>query len=100
MDAEGDSSTVNTAVEKLAQVAITCTGLKIHIPACQPAAQLVTIEDEVLKLISELKGHNCIFGEPLALNQFLEPSDEEEIGGGSLEFEGPGGDETIVTVMS
>ncbi|KIK75037.1 hypothetical protein PAXRUDRAFT_173999, partial [Paxillus rubicundulus Ve08.2h10] len=50
-----DSITVKAAVEKLAQVAITRTGLKICIPARQPAPQLVTIEDEVLKLISELK---------------------------------------------
>ncbi|KIK75414.1 hypothetical protein PAXRUDRAFT_172896 [Paxillus rubicundulus Ve08.2h10] len=100
MDAEGDSVTVNAAVGKLAQVAITRTGLKICIPARQPAPQLVAIEDEVLKSISKLKGHSCIFGEPLTLNQFLEPSDEEEIGGDSVEFEGPEGDETIVAVVS
>ncbi|KIK92742.1 hypothetical protein PAXRUDRAFT_146634, partial [Paxillus rubicundulus Ve08.2h10] len=96
MDAEGDSITANAAVEKLAQVAITCTGLKIHIPTRQPAPQLVAIEDEVSKSISKLKGCNHIFGEPLTLNQFPEPSDEEDIGGDS----GPEGDETIVTVVS
>ncbi|KIK72351.1 hypothetical protein PAXRUDRAFT_22089 [Paxillus rubicundulus Ve08.2h10] len=81
LDAEGDSITVNAAVEKLAQVAITCTGLKIRIPARQPAPQLVAIKDEVSKSISKLKGHNRIFGEPLTLNQFLEPSDEKRLVG-------------------
>jgi hypothetical protein len=103
MDAEGDSSTATTAVEKLAQVAtrVTHTGLKICIPACQPASQLVAVENEVSKSIFELKGRHRIIGEPATLDQFLEPSEEEEIGDSlSSEFEGLEGDSTIVAVMS
>jgi hypothetical protein len=103
MDAEGDLSAATTTVEKLAQVAIrvTHTGLKIRILARQPASQLVAIENEVSKSISELKGCHCIIGESATLNQFLELSEEEEIGNSlSSEFEGLEGDSTIVAVVS
>jgi hypothetical protein len=103
MDTEGDSSAATTAVKKLAQVAtrVAHTGLKIHIPAHQPASQLVAVENEVSKSISELKGRHRIIGEPATLDQFLEPSEEEEIGDSlSSEFEGLEGDSTIVAVVS
>ncbi|KIK76074.1 hypothetical protein PAXRUDRAFT_170975 [Paxillus rubicundulus Ve08.2h10] len=97
MDVEGNTGTATVTVEKLAQAAASCTGLKIHIPACRPAPQLITMEKEVMESISQLKACNRIFGELLTLDQFLEPSEEAEIGD-SLEFEG--GDETIVAVVS
>ncbi|KIK78833.1 hypothetical protein PAXRUDRAFT_162951, partial [Paxillus rubicundulus Ve08.2h10] len=59
--------------------------------------QLITAEKVVSDSISQLKGRNCIFGEPPTLDQFLEPFEEQEIGD-SLEFEG--GDNAIVDAVS
>ncbi|KAI6016551.1 hypothetical protein EDC04DRAFT_2903145 [Pisolithus marmoratus] len=92
MDAEGDSDVTIHAVEVLATGASNHSGLKICIPA-QPSLQLTTLEDKVTSFVNELKSQNCIFGEPLGLDDFLEPTEEAEIGD-PLDFEG--GDEEIV----
>lgn len=92
MQAEGDSDAAVAAVETLATSASNRTGLKIRIPA-RPPPQLVTLENEVSSYLTELKSRNRIFGEPMALDNFLEPAEEAEVPD-PLDFSG--GDEAIV----
>ncbi|KAI6010392.1 hypothetical protein BKA83DRAFT_102881 [Pisolithus microcarpus] len=92
MQAEGDSDVAIAAVETLATSASNWTGLKIHIPA-QPPLQLVTLKIKVSSYLTEIKGHNHIFGKPMALNNFLEPAEEAEVPG---PLDSGGGDEAIV----
>jgi len=44
--------------------------------------------------VAELKGHNCIFGELLTINELVEPLEEKEIGYSLYQFKG--GDDDIV----
>jgi len=97
MDAEGDSDIAMSAVEQLAQAASRRTGLKIRIPARQPPlAQLAALEDEITVSIQDSRTRNRIFGQPLSLDEFLEPVEEWEVGD-SLEFEG--GDKAIMAAV-
>src|SRR5882724_6340303 len=91
MDAEGDTEKALHNVQKLAA----CTHLpriKIKIPAHAP--KLVATEEALMHSVAELKGHNCIFGELLTINELVEPLEEKEIGY-SL-YQSKGGDDDIV----
>ncbi|KAG1887182.1 hypothetical protein F4604DRAFT_1720679 [Suillus subluteus] len=69
MDAEGDSDVAISAVEQLEKAASHRTGLKIRIPARRPLlTQLTALEEEA---------RNRIFGRPLSMDEFLEPSEVE-----------------------
>ena len=78
MDAENDTDTATTAIEKLARVATNQSGLKIRLPARTAIPQLNSIENEVTRSISELCARNRIFGTPPTLDEFLEPKEELE----------------------
>ena len=45
----------------------------------QPPAQLTALEDEVTASVTNLKARNRIFGEPLSLDEFLQPAKEREV---------------------
>ncbi|KAF9247196.1 hypothetical protein BU15DRAFT_70035 [Melanogaster broomeanus] len=80
MDAEGDVATAMKAIEPLYDAADRRTGIKIRIPAAQPPPQLSDAETTLMTSITALQQRNRIFGEPLSLEEILDPAEEREIG--------------------
>ncbi|KAG1719732.1 uncharacterized protein EDB91DRAFT_1281413 [Suillus paluster] len=60
---------------------------------------IMTAENELKSSLQELKARNRIFGEPLSLDELLEPAEEKQIGD-SLGFDLNGGDMAIVVAVS
>ncbi|KAF9232764.1 hypothetical protein BU15DRAFT_25087, partial [Melanogaster broomeanus] len=79
MDAEGDVATAMKAIEPLYDTADRRTGIKIHIPAAQPPPQLSDAETTLMTSITTLQQRNRVFGEPLSLEEILDPAEEREI---------------------
>ena len=61
--------------------------------------QLDALEKDVTQSISDLQARKHIFGTPLTLDEFLEPKEEGETRDSAVAdiFNGPGGDQAIVT---
>ncbi|KIK80476.1 hypothetical protein PAXRUDRAFT_15773 [Paxillus rubicundulus Ve08.2h10] len=77
MDAEGDVAATMKAIKPLADTATHQTGIKIHVPTLgQPPSQLSDAEKTLMLSVSTLQQHNCIFGDPLLLEEILDPAEE------------------------
>jgi len=112
MEAEGNVETALNAIERLtkdtriappSRLTITipprASKLTITIPP-QPreiAPQIASIEDELMASVAELKRRNRIVGEPIDLENLVNPREEREIGENEYGFEG--GDDEIVAVV-
>ncbi|KAF9230295.1 hypothetical protein BU15DRAFT_69315 [Melanogaster broomeanus] len=81
IDAEGDVAAAMKAIEPLAlyDAADRRTGIKIRIPAAQPPPQLSDAEMTLMTSITALQQRNRVFGEPLSLEEILDPAEEREI---------------------
>ena len=98
MDAENDSDTATSTIEKLAHAAANRTGIKIRLPVHPVVPQLDDLKNNLTQSISDLQGRNRIFGTPLTLDEFLEPKEEAETQDSATAaiFDGPEGDKAIV----
>ncbi|KIK95506.1 hypothetical protein PAXRUDRAFT_11411 [Paxillus rubicundulus Ve08.2h10] len=77
MDAEGDVAATMKAIEPLADTAAHRTGIKICVPALgQPPSQLSVAEKTLMLSVNGLQQCNCIFGDPLSLEEILDPAKE------------------------
>jgi len=80
MAAEGDVVQATDAIDKLTAAACTRTGLVIKLSSRAKPPQLKSLERELSEsqAVASLKGRNRIFGEPLTLDEFLDPIEEQE----------------------
>ncbi|KAF8122901.1 hypothetical protein EV363DRAFT_1181549 [Boletus edulis] len=75
MDAEGDAEKASEAVEKLASAACQRSGLVVKL---QKPPQLEALEEDLEDSIMILKDKNRIFGNPLSVDELLDPLEERE----------------------
>ena len=78
MDSEGDVMQAVNAVEKLAAAACQRTSLVVKIPALSKPPQLEALERDLKDSVANLKDRNRIFGQPLTLDELLDPLEEKE----------------------
>ena len=78
MAAKGDVVQATEAINKLTAAACTHTGLIIKLSSRAKPPQLKSLERELSESVANLKGRNRIFGEPLTLDEFLDPIKEQE----------------------
>ncbi|KAH9955966.1 hypothetical protein BGW80DRAFT_1257945 [Lactifluus volemus] len=96
MDAEGDVQKAQKAIQRLS-AACGRPKITIKLPAMAGARppQLVAAEDNLVDSVKVLQSRNRIFGQPLTVDELINPVQEQEILGESP-YAFPGGDVEIV----
>ena len=89
-NAEGDVTATLEAVKELASTSH-LPRLTIRIPARPnqvPTPQLQSVEADLMNAVQELKKRNRIYGEPLTLEELVNPIEETQDGDSPKEFDG------------
>ena len=82
MESEDDDAALD-AISTLRTAALSCSGIKIHIPALKEpthkSQQLMLVESEVMESVHHLKEQNRIFSKLLSVDEVVEPPEEREL---------------------
>jgi hypothetical protein len=94
LSAESDVNQALSALEHLRDE------LEVYLPAESERSarteQCTDLEDHLQGLVNELKNRRRIIGEPLSLDEFLDPEEERKVSG---EYDFEGGDAEIVALV-
>jgi len=96
MDAEGNVTAAQEALDQLSNVRPTQHLAKtVTAPEARPA-QLVAAETELMASISTLRSRNRVFGPAMTINEIVDPLEERENSLDDSPYAFPGGDDDII----